>query len=259
MGKIARRDFLRAAPATAGITALVVSKAGIGTDAQSQPAPKPADVKISGTAYTPVADYPIQPKRYSEVTLTDTFWKPKVATNAAVTIPFEVEKLTGMDRGFGGNVLEAAILSLKTHPDRTLQAQVDARVQQLKGSPARGNNGFEVAATYYNVTGKRDLLDPAIKSADALYDDFAANDRPFSGGERDAINCVQLYRVTHDKKHLDLAKHYLDIRGLSNSVNRSRHNQSYTPVLEQSEAVGHAVNCVSLIVSLTDVGTLTGI
>ena len=39
-------------------------------------------------------------------------------------------------------------------------------------------------------------------------------DPPFSGGERDAINCVQLYRATHDKKHLDLAKHYLDIRGL---------------------------------------------
>ena len=70
---------------------------------------------------------------------------------------------------------------------------------------------------------------------------------------------MQLYRVTHDKKHLDLAKHYLDIRGLANSVNRSRHNQSYKPVLEQSEAVGHAVNCVSLMVSLTDVGVLTGI
>ena len=42
-------------------------------------------------------------------------------------------------------------------------------------------------------------------------------------------------------------------------MNRSRHNQSYKPALEQSEAVGHAVNCVSLMVSLTDVGVLTGI
>lgn len=42
-------------------------------------------------------------------------------------------------------------------------------------------------------------------------------------------------------------------------MNRSRHNQSYKPVLEQSEAVGHAVNCASLMVSLTDVGVLTGI
>ena len=65
--------------------------------------------------------------------------------------------------------------------------------------------------------------------------------------------------MTHDKKHLDLAKHYLDIRGLPTSVNRSRHNQSYKPVLEQSEAVGHAVNCASLMVSLADVGVLTGI
>jgi len=58
---------------------------------------------------------------------------------------------------------------------------------------------------------------------------------------------------------MDLAKHYLDIRGLENTVNRSRHNQSYKPVLEQREAVGHAVNCVSLMVSLLDVGVLTGI
>jgi DUF1680 family protein len=42
-------------------------------------------------------------------------------------------------------------------------------------------------------------------------------------------------------------------------VNRSRHNQSYKPVLEQSEAVGHAVNCVTLMLSLLDVGVLTGL
>jgi uncharacterized protein len=65
--------------------------------------------------------------------------------------------------------------------------------------------------------------------------------------------------VTRDKTHLDLAKHYLDIRGLPNSVNRSRHNQSYKPVLDQSEAVGHAVNCVTLMVSLADAGMLTGL
>ena len=70
---------------------------------------------------------------------------------------------------------------------------------------------------------------------------------------------MQLYRATHEKRYLDLAKYYLDIRGLENSANRSRHNQSYKPVLEQSEAVGHAVNDASLMVSLADVGVLTGI
>jgi uncharacterized protein len=50
-----------------------------------------------------------------------------------------------------------------------------------------------------------------------------------------------------------------DVRGRADSLNRSRHNQSYKPVLEQDEAVGHAVNCASLMVSLTDVGVLTGL
>jgi DUF1680 family protein len=262
MGRIARRDFLKIAPAAAGAVAYIGGvNGGTGADAdtQAKTAPKPADVKISGTAYTPIQDYPIQPKRYSDVTIADAFWKPKIAINAEVTIPFEVQKLDETARGFGGNVLEAAILSLKTHPNAQLQTQVDARVQRMEEAQGRGNSGFEIAATYYHTTGKRDLLDRAIRSADALYQDFVANNPPFSGGERDAINCVQLYRATHDKKYLDLAKHYLDIRGLTNSVNRSRHNQSYKPVLEQSEAVGHAVNCVSLMVSLTDVGVLTGI
>src|SRR5207245_1411898 len=164
-----------------------------------------------------------------------------------------------LDRALSGGVLEAAILSLRTHPDPKLEAGIDARIQEIRNAPARGNSGFEVAVTHYFVTGKRDLLDKAIQTAEALYKDFQLRSPPFSGGERDALNCVQLYRATHDKKHLDMAKHYLDIRGLETSVNRSRHNQSYKPVLGQSEAVGHAVNCLSLMVSLADVGVLTGL
>ena len=213
------------------------------------------EVRISRVAYAP-RDYPIEATRLSEVTVRDRFWKPRIETNASVTIP----RLAARDgRGLSGNVLEAAILSLQTHPDPQLQAMVDARIAELRAKPRPGNGGFEVAVAYYVATGKRDLLDPAIAAAAALYEDFRTNNPPFSGGERDAINCLQLYRVTRDRKHLDLAKHYLDIRGLESSVNRSRHNQSYRPVLEQSEAVGHAVNAVSLMVSLLDVGVLTGL
>jgi len=242
-----RREFLKAAPAAVGLAA---SRPLI-ADRSSQ------NVRIPSAAYTP-ADYPIRPQPHSAVTLTDRFWQPKVATNARVTIPFEVDKLSQLEDGFRGNVLEAAMLSLKTHPNPDLEARVEARVAQLKTKRARSNTGFEVAATRYFMTGRRDLLDPAIATAQEIADDFARNNPPFSGGERDAINCLQLYRATRDPKHLDLAKHYLDIRGLENSVNRSRHNQSYMPVLEQREAVGHAVNCVTLLVSLVDVGVLTG-
>ncbi|HYV38915.1 MAG TPA: beta-L-arabinofuranosidase domain-containing protein [Gemmataceae bacterium] len=247
----------RAFPKTALVVAAVLAIAARGDGAPAEPQ-KPAGVQIGGGDYKPLPDYPIRQKRHADVRMMDEFWAPKIKTNAEVSIPFLVQKL-GENRGFGANVLEAAMLSLATHPDPRLKAQVEARVRALSQMPGGGNRDFEIAATWFNLTGRRELLDNAIKAADKLYANFATNNLPFSGGERDAINCVQLYRVTHDKKHLDLARHYLDIRGLDNSVNRSRHNQSYRPVLEQSEAVGHAVNCVSLMVSLSDVGVLAGL
>jgi DUF1680 family protein len=254
---IARRDFLKEAPAAAGLLA-----AGLQLPALSVPTETPYP-DIGAQPYTPIADYPIRAKRFSEVTVSDAFWKPKIATNAEVTIPFEAQRTGGPGGGLSGNVLEAAIYSLETHPNAGLDAQVRARVAALsRGEDARralNNNGFEVAVAWYEATGERALLDPAIKTASALYEDFKVKKPPFSGGERDAINCLRLYHATHDKKHLDLAKHYLDIRGLESSVNRSRHNQSYMPAVQQREAVGHAVNCATLMVSLADVGVLTGL
>jgi DUF1680 family protein len=243
-----RREFLKAAL--------------VGTAALAHAAPQAAlrarNVHISSTPYT-LADYPIRPQTYSQVILRDSFWQPKVKRNAEVTIPFEVRKFDEADRTLRGGVLEAAILSLETHPNPQLQARIDAHIEEMKKSRTRGNGSFEIAATHYLVTGKRDLLDKSIQAAAGLYEEFRLNSPPFSGGERDALNCVQLYRVTRDKKHLDMAKQYLDIRGLADSLHRSRHNQSYKPVLDQSEAVGHAVNAVTLMVSLADVGVLTGI
>src|SRR5262249_1056851 len=120
--RIARREFLKAAPLAAGAVPYAARGALRDPAAPPQPPTPPS---------TPGADYPIQPTRHSDVRLTDSFWKPKVDRNASVTIPFEVQKLTDGGRGFGGNVLEAAILSLATHPDPALQAKVDERVAAL--------------------------------------------------------------------------------------------------------------------------------
>jgi DUF1680 family protein len=255
---IARRDFLKAAPAAASVLALTAN----GTLDAAPSVESLAYPEIGSVPYTP-ADYPIRAKPFSEVRITDAFWKPKLEANARVTIPAAAERAG--NRGLNGNTLEAAIYSLQTQPDAAMQAQVDARVRELaqanqtRDGGVPSNGGFEVAVAWYDATGKRDLLDPAIRAAAALYENFKVNRPPFSGGERDATNCLRLYRATRDKKHLDLAKHYLDIRGLESSVNRSRHNQSYKPVLEQTEAVGHAVNCVTLMLSMLDVGVLTGL
>jgi DUF1680 family protein len=249
-----RRTFLKTVVGATGMLARAAQEA--------QPrAAKPrraADVRISSTPYTP-AEYPIRPQVYHQVALRDTFWRPKVEANARVTIPFALRKFAELDRALSGGVLEAGILSLRTHPDSYVQDQIETRIQQLKQRPGHGNSVFETAAAHYLVTGKRDLLDKAIADAAYLYEDFRLHSPRFSGGERDALNCVQLYRVTGDRKHLDMAKQYLDIRGLEDSLNRSRHNQSYQPVTEQTEAVGHAVNGLTLMVSLVDVGVLTGL
>jgi DUF1680 family protein len=246
--RTARREFLKIAAAGTAMLA----------HAAPQQTLRARDVHISSAPYTP-ADYPIRPQIYSQVTLRDNFWQSRVRRNAEITIPFEVREFSESDRSLSGGVLEAAILSLKTHPDSQLQARIDSYIEELKNSRRRGNGSFEIAATHFVVTGKRDLLDRSIQTAAELYEEFRLKSPPFTGGERDALNCVQLYRVTRDKKHLDMAKQYLDIRGLEDSLHRSRHNQSYKPVLEQSEAVGHAVNGVTLMVSLVDVGVLTGI
>src|SRR5688572_26528037 len=157
--KMPRRDFLIAAPAAIGALASATHVMGATPTAP-----------IASQMLLAARDYAIQPKRYADVTLTDAFWKPKVDRNAQVTIPFEVSKRAESGgRGLNGNVLEAAILSLATHPNAELQRAVDARIDAIRqGTPGRSNGGFEVAATYFNVTGKRDLVDLAIRSADML-------------------------------------------------------------------------------------------
>jgi len=121
MRRIARRDFLRYASA-AGAVARLAAAGDPSPDGGTQIAT--ANVRISAADYAPVPDYPIRPQRHSSVRMADQFWKPRILRNAAVTIPFEMQKLAEMERGFSVNVLEAAILSLAMHPDARLQAEV---------------------------------------------------------------------------------------------------------------------------------------
>jgi DUF1680 family protein len=68
-----------------------------------------------------------------------------------------------------------------------------------------------------------------------------------------------LYRVTGDKKYLDMARFFLDERG-----NRKGHKlfgeycQDHIPVTEQFTAVGHAVRAGYLYCGMADVAAMTG-
>ena len=76
---------------------------------------------------------------------------------------------------------------------------------------------FEAAVAYYEATGKRKLLDVAIKAADHVEDRFKIKrDVSFqtSGHEEIEVALVRLYECTGDKRYLDLSKFFIDERGV---------------------------------------------
>ena len=117
---------------------------------------------------------------------------------------------------------------------------------------------FEAGVAYYQATHKRELLDVCIKAADLLCKDFGWEAlQTFPGHQEVEIGLVKLYRVTGEKKYLDLAKFFLDARGKCN-LPGDAYNQSHKPVIEQDEAVGHSVRALYMYTAMADVAALTG-
>jgi DUF1680 family protein len=117
---------------------------------------------------------------------------------------------------------------------------------------------FEAAVAHYQATGKRTLLDIAIKNADLLVKTFGfGKEEKFPGHQIVETGLTKMYRVTGNKQYLDLAKFFLDVRG-PGKPNSGEYNQSYKKVTEQHEAVGHAVRATYMYTGMADVAALTG-
>jgi len=135
---------------------------------------------------------------------------------------------------------------------------------QLQDSHELYNLGhlYEGAVAYYQATGKRALLDVAIKSADFICKTFGPGAKQLKlvpGHEEVEIGLVKLYRLTGRKKYLDLAKFFIDERG--NAAGHKLYGeyaQDHKPVLEQTEAVGHSVRAAYLYSGMADIAALTG-
>lgn len=137
------------------------------------------------------------------------------------------------------------------------------RWEKLRGSHELYNLGhlYEAAVAHYQATGKRNLLDVALKSADLI-------DRTFGYGKLQVppghqvieMGLVKLYRATGEDKYLRLAKFFLDVRGrpLDGRELWGEYNQDHQPVTEQNEAVGHAVRASYMYAGMADVAALTG-
>lgn len=116
---------------------------------------------------------------------------------------------------------------------------------------------YEAAVAHYQATGKRNFLDIAIKSADLVCEDFGWGKLElFPGHQEIEIGLVKLYNATGEKKYLDMAKFFLDVRGKTET--QWTYNQSHKPVTEQDEAVGHAVRALYMFTGMADIAAITG-
>lgn len=142
----------------------------------------------------------------------------------------------------------------------------DKRWSYLNQSHELYNAGhmYEAAVAYYKATGKRKFLDVAIKNANLMVRTFGPGKQyGFPGHQEIEIGLVKLYRVTGNKAYLDLAKYFLDIRGkevkgVKYPQEHDIYIQSHKPVVEQDEAVGHAVRATYMYSGMADVAALTG-
>jgi DUF1680 family protein len=139
----------------------------------------------------------------------------------------------------------------------------EERWERLEGSHELYNAGhlFEAAAAHYQATGKRNLLDVALKFANLIDRTFGSGKlRKPPGHQVIELGLVKLYRATGDERYLNLAKFLLDVRGkpLDGRKLGGEYNQDHKPVIEQDEAVGHAVRASYMYAGMADVAALTG-
>jgi len=192
-------------------------------------------------------------------------------------------------------IIEGASYSLQQHYDPLLDAYLDSVIGLIAGAqeedgylytsrtidpqnPAKNSGDqrwsfiaqshelynaghmYEAAVAHYLATRKKTFLEVAIKNANLICAIFGPGRvRMVPGHEEIEIGLVRLFRVTGDKKYLDMARFFLDERG-----NKKGHKlfgeycQDHIPVTKQFHAVGHAVRAGYLYCGMADVAALTG-
>ena len=253
---------------------------------------------------------------FSKVDITDNFWKPKIDKVAVVTIPvcidqteFKTPRLRNFEkvaRKKGEKhegifyddsdvykALEAIAYSLKTHPDKKLEAKADEWIAKIAAAqqPDGYLNTFytlnepqnrytdmsmhedyncghmiEAAVAYYNVTGKRNFLDVAVKWATHFNSLFGPGKRDWVTGHQELeLALVKLFKVTNDSAYIKLSGWLLSERGHKlakgytwTDWKDTAYAQDVLPVKEQKEITGHAVRAMYMYTGAADVAEITG-
>lgn len=137
----------------------------------------------------------------------------------------------------------------------------------------------EGAVAYYEATGKEKLLKAACRFADYVDSIFGPEEekrKGYPGHEIAEMALVRLYQVTGEERYLNLSRYFVlergkepyyfdtetidydgSVRKKDNNPMRYAYYQAHKPVLEQEEAVGHAVRAGYLYSGMADVARLT--
>jgi DUF1680 family protein len=145
------------------------------------------------------------------------------------------------------------------HPHEWAGSKRWEKVEELSHEFYNLGHLIEGAVAHYQATGKRTFLDIAIKYADCVereIGDAPGKQVKVPGHQIAEMALAKLYTVTGEKKYLDLAKFFLDKRGYTER--RDEYSQAHKSVLEQNEAVGHAVRAAYMYSGMADVAALTG-
>lgn len=124
---------------------------------------------------------------------------------------------------------------------------------------------FEAAAAHFVATGKRNLLDVAVRYADLLVRTFgggAGKREGYCGHPEIELALVQLANVTGERSYLELAKHFVDTRGdgffaREHGDDPARYDGTYwldhRKVRDLPALAGHAVRAAYLMSGAVDV------
>lgn len=119
---------------------------------------------------------------------------------------------------------------------------------------------YEAAVAHYKATGKKTLLNVAIKNADLVCQVFGPNESQKhvpSGHPIIEMALAKLYNVTDDEKYLKMARYFVDETGRGTDGHKlSPYSQDHKPIIDQDEIVGHAVRAGYLFSGVTDVASL---
>lgn len=189
--------------------------------------------------------------------------------------------------------LEAIAYSLKNHPDAALEKKADDWINLIAAAQLpdgyintyytlqfldkrwtdmsmhedyNGGHLIEAAVAYFDATGKRKLLDVAIRFADHFDSLFGPGKRDWVTGHQELeLALVKLYMNTQQKKYLQLADWLLSERGQKKAVGYTwtdwkdtAYAQDSKPVREQKEITGHAVRAMYMYTGAADVAAHTG-